>query len=96
MTDGITAELARKTAGRKRHARAKTVIFVKICRGLYISHAHDMGLSHEPVWNKHEGRKWVLSWKVTSFAGLFEGNKVTKKFDTMQEARAFANALVKG
>lgn len=72
---------------------AKTVIFQKVCRGLYMSHERGMTLSHEAVWDRAIGRKWVLTYKVTTFA-LLEGNKVTEKFNTIAEARARANRLL--
>jgi len=96
--DDITSDaaIARGKRARARRKQSATVIFQKIHKGLYISHEYGMGLSHEPVWSKYEGRKWVLTWSVSSFPGLLASNKVSKKFDTIKEARAYANALVKG
>jgi len=81
---------------RARRVRAATVIFQKICKGLYISHERGMALSHELTWHKAEGRKWILSWHETSGLGLFSPNKLSKKFDSVSDARAYANALLRG
>jgi len=85
-------ELARSRAGRARRKRSATVVFQKIHKGLYISHEWGMSLSHEPVWSKDAGRKWELTFKL-SHMGLMAPSKHSKKFDTIKEARAYANAL---
>jgi len=90
----MDAELARGKRARARRNASKTVVFQKVCKGLYMSHEHGMSLSHEPVWSKYEGRKWVLTYGVSTFPGLMAANKVSKKFDTIKEARTYANALV--
>lgn len=86
-------DLRRDSATRKRHASADRVIFKKICRGLYISHAYSMTLSHEVVWSKDVGRRWELTFHITSGMGLLAPSKHSKKFNTIAEARAYANAL---
>jgi len=96
MSNQALTDSEKMASHRERAARAKHVVFKKICRGLYISHKYGMGLSHESVWSKYDGRKWVLSWSETSGLGLLTPNKRTKKFDTAAEARAYANALVGG
>jgi len=90
MTD---AELDRITRARARRARSATVVFQKICQGQYISHEHGMSLSHELVWSRGAGRKWELTYQL-SYRAMFAPSKHTKRFDTIAEAREYANALV--
>jgi hypothetical protein len=90
----IAQEMARSTRNRARRQRSTTVVFQKLHKGLYMSHEHGMTLSHEPVWFQDVGRKWELSFQL-SHMGLMAPSKHSKKFDTIQEARAYANALVR-
>jgi hypothetical protein len=69
-----------------------SVVFKKICRGLYINHEYGMSLSHEAVWHRDVGRKWELTFQLRYL--MMAPSKHTKKFDTIKEARAYANALV--
>lgn len=85
-------EMKREDANRKQRQRSKTVMFKKICKGLYISHEWNMSLSHEAVWSRDVGRKWELTWKE-SYMGLMAATKCSKKFDTIADARKFANNL---
>lgn len=90
---GLTdADLARSKRARARRKASKTVVFQKIHKGLYISHEWGMTLSHEVTWFKSVGRKWELTWQE-SYMGLMAPSKQSKKFDTIKEARAHANAL---
>jgi hypothetical protein len=73
---------------------ATTVVWKKLSKGLYISHEHGMTLSHEVVWSRYPGRKWELTFKLQY--GMLTPTKHTKKFDTVKEARAYANALLNG
>jgi len=75
-------------------AKPTTVVFTKLHKGLYISHQHGMSLSHEPVWSRDAGRKWELTYQISE--RNMTPSKYTQKFDTIKEARAYANALVKG
>lgn len=91
---GLTdSSLARTKRARARRKASKTVVFQKIHKGLYISHECGMTLSHEPVWSRDIGRKWELTFQL-SHMGLMAPSKHSKKFDTIKEARAYANALV--
>ena len=90
----MTAELARSKRARARRKASTTVVFQKVHKGLYMSHEYGMTLSHEAVWSRDIGRKWELTFKL-SHMGLMEPSKHSKKFDTIKEARAYANALVR-
>ncbi len=72
-----------------------TIRFKRICAGLYMNHEYSMSISHEAVWLKSEGRKWVAQWKVTDFPG-FPPRKRESKFDTLREAREFLRQLIRG
>lgn len=91
---GMDAELARSKRARVRRKRSTTVVFQRIHKGLYISHEYGMTLSHEATWSRDAGRKWELTFKL-SYMGLMESSTHRKKFDTIKEARAYANALVR-
>lgn len=92
MTD-LDTNLSRSKAARARRKRSATVVFQKISKGLYISHEHAMTLSHEAVWSKGARRKWELTYQL-SYMGLMAPSKYTKKFDSIKEARTYANALI--
>lgn len=89
----MSSDLDRATAARARRKRSKTPVFKKICKGHYVCHEFSMFLSHELVWSKDAGRKWELTFHLTSGMGLLAPSRHSKKFDSMQEARAYANAL---
>lgn len=91
MTD-ISSEMQRQKLARDRRKRSKTVVFQKICKGLYISHEWGMSLHHEAVWSAAVGRKWELTWSE-SYLGLMVPTKRSQKFDTIKDAREHANAL---
>lgn len=84
--------IAQAKRARARRKRSATIVFQKIHKGLYISHERGMTLSHEPVWSREVGRKWELTFQL-SHMGIMTPSKHTKKFDTIKEARAYANAL---
>lgn len=88
----IDTEMRRDTLNRKRRQKSKTVVFKKICTGLYISHEWGMSLSHEATWYASIGRKWELTWKE-SHMGLMVPSKQYRKFDTIAEARIYANQI---
>src|SRR5688572_11223405 len=98
MTGTASAELTTEGLARSKRARArrrasKTVVFQKVHKGLYMSHEYGMTLSHEAVWSRDVGRKWELTFKL-SHMGLMAPSEHRKKFDTIKEARAYANALI--
>jgi hypothetical protein len=64
----------------------KPIRFTKICAGLYFNAKWDMVISHEAVWRKDEGRKWVTKWKVAFGPGLMPRER-NMKFDYMKDAR---------
>ena len=68
--------------------------FRKICKGLYKNDEHGISLDHESTWRRVEGRKWIMSWEVTSAPGVAPSPR-TQKFESMAEARRFAEELVK-
>lgn len=70
----------------------KALTFEKVCKGLYMNTAAKMSISHELVWNKDEGRKWVAEWE--SFYLNISTGKRSQKFDTLAEAREFLKGLV--
>lgn len=96
MPNQALTEHERMVKARARRKRSKRPIFQKISKGLYISHEFGMTLSHEMVWSKDIGRRWELTFHITSGMGLMAPSKHSKKFDTMQEAREYANALARG
>ena len=85
-------DMSRWTKRRACHRRSKTVVFEKICKGMYVSHVWDMWLNHELIWDASVGRKWELTWSE-SYLGLMAPTKRSKKFDTMAEAREHANEI---
>lgn len=95
MTTNLDTALARSKRARARRKRSTTVVFQKICKGLYISHEHGMSLSHEVVWARSAQRRWELTYQL-SYMGIMTPSKHSKKFDSIKDARAYANALVKG
>ena len=92
--EAMDRDLNRSKRARARRKRSTTVVFQRIHKGLYISHEHDMTLSHEPVWSCDVGRKWELTFQL-SYMSLLAPSRHTKKFDTLKEARVYANALVR-
>lgn len=69
----------------------KALTFTKICRGLYTNLAAKMSISHEIVWKKDEGRKWVAHWHQY-WMNMDQGER-SQKFDTMAQARDFLKGL---
>lgn len=92
--EAMDRDLNRSKRARSRRKRSMTVVFQRLHKGLYISHEHGMTLSHEPVWSRDVGRKWELTFQL-SYMGLLAPSKHTKKFDTLKEARTYANVLVR-
>jgi len=80
-----------REAGRPANKRLQ---MKKLCAGLYMDTRRGFSISHELVWEKHAGRKWIASWK-TSLMGL-GGNldEHKKKFDTFAEARAHLQSIL--
>jgi hypothetical protein len=95
VNQDVSDWVVRTKRARERRKRSATVVFQKIHKGLYISHECGMTVDHEATWHKDNGRKWILSWHEASGMGLLAPNKCSKKFDTLKEARAYANALVR-
>ena len=63
-----------------------------VCKGLYMNTSAKMSISHEVVWNKDEGRKWVATWR-NYWLNLDQGER-SQKFDTLAEARSFLQGLL--
>ncbi len=65
----------------------------KICRGMYLDHQNDVGINHELVWSKAQGRKWIAHYHTCMH--LVGGkNRREESFDTLKEARDFLKGVL--